>query len=585
MSAGGLGRPAAPDGQGEHAPMRFLLIAPVSGRDQSTPSWQAAAERLQSASHDVAVLVPVEEDGRRPFSMPVGSIPTPPHGGIHRFALPAHRRRRTGAFDEAISARAEEVLQRGIGPLPDLMVVMAADTSAVVARHLSVLTGIPFVILIDGAHGLQMTASGREAELIEYSALQASVALAPDAHLAQQARHRFAALRVEALDGGDEDPDARLFRLCREVATAATKPWMVFHAPYPLEASPSSASRQRPNKMLEAFSAIGFRVLRLSGFPFQRRVGFDDLRRRAARGQRIEFVYSENSTQPNALATSIRRGFAPLLEARIFGFCRSRGIPVGQFYRDVYWRFPEKQASVPLLRRIAMQVGYRVDRAVLMRLGAHIFLPSMPMAAIVPFPVARCTALPPGAEVRQSSTPRDGLELLYVGGVGPGHEVDEALRALRDVPGVSLTMVVPQPAWEAHRERYRPLLTERVEVLHASADQLAELYDRAAVCLLLVRPNQYRRFAVPMKLYEYIGSGKPTLASRGTLAGDLVEEMGAGFTVTDSAADIRQLLCHLVDHPELVEQAAARVLDIRSQETWAARARDVAAVLTGEQPV
>src|SRR5690606_41565480 len=59
------------------------------------------------------------------------------------------------------------------------------------------------------------------------------------------------------------------------------------------------------------------RVHRLTGLPFQRSLALADLRRRIAAGQEIEFLYSENSTQPNLLATSLRAGIAPWLEARI----------------------------------------------------------------------------------------------------------------------------------------------------------------------------------------------------------------------------------------------------------------------------
>ena len=128
---------------------------------------------------------------------------------------------------------------------------------------------------------------------------------------------------------------------------------MLFHAPFPIDPHPTSASRLRPLRMLEAFEEIGYRVHRVTGAPRQRALAHRTARRRLRAGQRFELLYSENSTQPNLLATSVRGGIAPFLDARILLWARRRGIPAGEFYRDVYWPILHLLAQRPHAARRA----------------------------------------------------------------------------------------------------------------------------------------------------------------------------------------------------------------------------------------
>ena len=571
---------------------QLLLIAPDE-RDSAAPRpCRELASSLQRLGHRPTLLVPrsttpraalrrtAREAAPETSETAENSIPT------RVLDLPPLSRALPGLFDAALYRMLPRAVQ-GMGiQRPEVIVITALDASAILARALSVRYGIPYLLVLGDSPQRDESSGGggdRFEQLLAQSVQDAAVVAAPSPDLAERLRRRFTLPAVQVLPGMSEvERGAAVSALCEQVLRIARGRRMVFHAPYPLDPAPTSASRQRPNKMLAAFAENGHQVHRITGAPFQRALAYRDVRRRVAAGQLLDFLYSENSTQPNVLASSLKRGVAPLLEARILWYCDRQDIPFGQFYRDVYWRFAEQQATVPQPRLLLMQLAYRADLLALRFSRAHLFLPSLPMAPIVPFAANRSSALPPGAPVHDSPSPQ-GLELLYVGGVGSGYALDEGLRALQQVEQATLTMVVRPDEWAAHRERYEPLLSDRVSVVHAGSDELQEIYDRASACLLLVAPDGYRRFAVPLKLYEYLGYGKPTLASQGTLAGDLVDEMGTGFTVPNSAEEIAALLQRLAAEPSLLEGAAQRARAARLQHTWAMRARTVADVLTGRQ--
>ena len=128
----------------------------------------------------------------------------------------------------------------------------------------------------------------------------------------------------------------------------------------------------------------------------------------------------------------------------------------------------------------------------------------------------------------------------------------------------------------------------RIDVVHGSGQELEALYERADACVLFVEPDPYREFAAPVKLYEYLGHGKPVIASAGTLAAETVAACGAGWTPPYDAAELTGLLRRLLAAPDAVEEAAGRARQARAEHTWLRRANtvveDMRAVRAGELP-
>jgi glycosyltransferase involved in cell wall biosynthesis len=83
-----------------------------------------------------------------------------------------------------------------------------------------------------------------------------------------------------------------------------------------------------------------------------------------------------------------------------------------------------------------------------------------------------------------------------------------------------------------------------------------------------------------MKLYEYIGHGRPVIASEGTLSGAFIAEHNIGWTIPYSSEALIELLTRLLDNPHEVTTMTERVREERNNHTWLARARQVAAGLT-----
>lgn len=360
---------------------------------------------------------------------------------------------------------------------------------------------------------------------------------------------------------------------------------MIFHVPYPLNPNATSASGIRPVRMREAFEAIGYEVAEVSGDARERRQLIADLKRRIKAGEQFDLVYSEASTKPTAMTESHSLPTHPFLDLGFLRFCTRRGLPVGVFYRDIYWNSDKYLETVPAPVAAITRRLYRSDLRRYRTAVRRIFVPSMRMAEVMPLTnIDQCTPLPPGSPIVDTSAPSDGISLLYVGGTGSYYRMQETVAGVEATPGARLTICTRENEWEAARPAYATVLGGTTTVVHRSGLALEGLYDDAHLGVLMMEPIGYREFAAPMKLYEYLGHGKPIVATEGSLAGDFVSKHGVGWALPYRADALVELLERLQRDPEHYRAARARVLAVREGHTWEARARQAADALVEAGP-
>ncbi|WP_285286043.1 hypothetical protein, partial [Klebsiella pneumoniae] len=69
----------------------------------------------------------------------------------------------------------------------------------------------------------------------------------------------------------------------------------------------------------------------------------------------------------------------PLEDFAFLTRLRRHGIPVGLFYRDVYWKFPLYGEGVPKAKQLVAQAMYRYDLLAYRQCLDVLFLPSLRM--------------------------------------------------------------------------------------------------------------------------------------------------------------------------------------------------------------
>ena len=146
---------------------------------------------------------------------------------------------------------------------------------------------------------------------------------------------------------------------------------------------------------------------------------------------------------------------------------------------------------------------------------------------------------------------------------------------------VRLTLCVRPDDWEAVQHEYAEQTCSAITVVHAQGSGLRKHFLEANIASLMVEPTDYWRLAVPVKLFEYIGAGKPILATKNTLTGRKVEEESLGWVIDNTSDALAELLTRLQNDPGEMERMRQTVLARRDGHSWENRARQVAATLQG----
>ena len=360
-------------------------------------------------------------------------------------------------------------------------------------------------------------------------------------------------------------------------------PVVVFHHPGPVEAKGRTGSQVRPWQLLQAFREEGYEVLPVVGRGVERQQQIKVAKKVLRSGKKLSFVYSESRSIPTLLAESHRLPLFPTMDFRFLKSMREAGVPVGLFYRDVFWRFDMYRAMLSWPARMITVPLYQYDWWWYRRVVDHLFLPSVAMSAhlATAWPKDNISALPPGthlpgiAAIPESIRQPESLQLLYVGGVHPpAYDLVPLLRAVGETPRVKLALCCRPEEWATVRSYYADWINDRVEVVHRTGDDLRGLYARADLFALLRQPHEYLDFAVPVKLFESVGYGLPIVTLEGTEAARMVEQHGLGWVVPDTDS-VAPLLQRLQEAPELLAQKRAAVAQARAQHTWGARVREI----------
>lgn len=370
---------------------------------------------------------------------------------------------------------------------------------------------------------------------------------------------------------------------------------IIFHLPLDLEHSRSisgvSGSYLRPLKMRKAFEELGCVVDTVWGSASERKKQIRKIKMNVSNGIIYDFIYSESSTMPTLLTEPNHLPISPSIDFGFFRWAKKNGIPVGLFYRDIYWRFEQYKKEVSYKRFFTIPFYY-LDIIIYHKFVDCLFLPSLEMLDKLPgtWPKDRVFALPPGGELLPSETSikctfRDNLplRLIYVGGVKPPlYNLSVVFDGLKNFASeqVKLTVCCRKQEWKNSNEQYKPS-NSTVQIVHEHGEALKLRYINSDVALLLFDSCSYRGFALPLKLFEAFCYKVPVLASTGTAVGEFVEQEGIGWVIKADYKSFRNWVNFILEHPEDLEKKRQIVNEMAVYHTWQERAKTVAQILSG----
>lgn len=356
---------------------------------------------------------------------------------------------------------------------------------------------------------------------------------------------------------------------------------IIFHYPLPLNKNAKSASGIRPMRMLDAFKKLGCNIDLVTGYAAERKDCIKKIKKNIKQGKHYDLVYSESSTMPTILTEKHHLPTHPMCDWLFLRYCKKNDIPIGLFYRDIYWLFEDYGRELNWIKAAIAKLAYKFDLWVYQKVLTKLYLPSIEMGAYIPrVSPLLFAALPPGHvvdEIKNEVIPdflKEPLKLFYVGGMSKHYQMHKLFDAVKDMPGIELIVCTREEEWLAVKKEY-PALTPNIQVLHLSGKDMEHKLQFADIALLFIEPFEYRNFASPVKLYEYLGFQKPVIASKGTLAGEFVEDNGIGWTIPYDVQEIKKLLKVLSSDISVHVDVRNKLQQISPQHSWQSRASQV----------
>lgn len=367
----------------------------------------------------------------------------------------------------------------------------------------------------------------------------------------------------------------------------------IFHIPGPFSDSPKSGSALRPLMMLNAFRQIGYQVTVISGYGTKRKKLIENIKKEIENGIQYEFLYSESSTMPTALTEKDHFPRHPWLDFNFFSYCQNKGIKVGLFYRDIYWKFPIYKENVPLLKRMISIPLYKFDLRNYKKRLSVCYVPSMKFAKTIGVPL-KYKPLPPGSNLNENFLRekrrrietferKQKLKIFYVGGVAGLYDITGLMDAVCRLDNVELTVCCQEEEWNANKQNYQSFSCDRIKVIHESGEGLKPYYMEADVSSLYFKKDEYRSFAMPMKLFEYISYGVPIIATKGTVAQEFISKEEIGWTIDYDVNMLMSLLTKLCEKGEEVQKKSINCIQCAYKNSWEERAKEVVSDLQNKK--
>lgn len=357
---------------------------------------------------------------------------------------------------------------------------------------------------------------------------------------------------------------------------------IIIHYPFKIDTTRASASQLRPLRIIETFKLMGFDVSLIEGYGSNRKQQIKKIKAAVTGGKVYDFVYSECNTTPTLLTEKHHYPTYPFLDFSFFRFCQKHNIPIGLFYRDIYWCFPENNKGI--IRKLVNSF-HIYDLRMYNKYVSTLYVPSIEMVSHIPIKLSMpVKELYPGCDCLNEQNERidhdNVVRMLYVGGIGSNYDLKLVTDVVLGLQGIQFTICCRRDEWEIVKDDYQSLLGTNIRVVHIRGEELAHLYSESDLFCLFVRPDKYREFAVPFKLFETIGYGCPILASEGTWVSKFVERNNIGYTCGYAKEPLRSLLERIISHNDELKEIRRNVQKISGFNTWSSRCEQISLQLT-----
>ena len=300
-----------------------------------------------------------------------------------------------------------------------------------------------------------------------------------------------------------------------------------------------SGSAVRPIKLLDEFIISDYQVELLSGSftkkeHKERKEKVEKLIERIKKGEKFDFCYIES-------ISGLLYKFYNKYEYNLWDAIKKAEIPIGIFYRDIYWKFAKEFNYTSFKYRI-LNFLCCIELKKICKIMDVVFVPSIEMSKYMP--KANYIPLPPGCDnIKVIDSKNDIPSFIYVGGVSYNYGTDLMLNAFKLVNQslkVNLNLVCRLSEINIVNDFIKNENYTWLKVFHASGKELEQIYAMSDYAIISLRKKTYHNFCMPVKFFEYMSFEKPVLSTNCNAVAQIINNNNLGLIVEDNPEDFAE---------------------------------------------
>jgi glycosyltransferase involved in cell wall biosynthesis len=198
--------------------------------------------------------------------------------------------------------------------------------------------------------------------------------------------------------------------------------------------------------------------------------------------------------------------------------------------------------------------------------------------------------LSPSEAQRLLGLPADRRVVVYAGSLQGWRGVETVIRAAPLLPPDVTLYIVGGPSTEVRRLGARSQATGADNVVLVGPRPWQEIPRWLRAARILVLPNTgreevSRHYTSPLKLFEYMASGTPIVASDIPSIREILDETMGFFAVADDPESFARAITHALAHHDEASRRAARARAAVATYTWTRRAEEILARMQRGSPI
>lgn len=339
----------------------------------------------------------------------------------------------------------------------------------------------------------------------------------------------------------------------------------------------TSGSLMRPQKMYQAFLDLGFEVKLLEcqqNKYFERRKKVKEV-----------FHWLENNTPDVCYIESPSGPIFNQIDIELIKMIHRKNIPIGYFYRDAFWLFNNKMKSIPWFKqKIIIYLNKYLIR-ILEKNVDIVYLPSESVKELFNFcKFKNMHLLPPAADLNFEIDNNAFLEkrtCIYVGAVTEVDGIADLIEAFQLLNSnnmtIKLVIICRKKEWDVIKDQIidNNKYPDWLKIVHASGNYLKQYYETADLAIIPRKKNKYIDISMPVKLFEYIGFGKPIISTPRIETARFIKQNECGIICEDNVASIAEAIEMFYNDKELRNNLYTNVKKVAEKNQWSNRAQKV----------